>query len=56
MYSLLCPPVPGTLTLCSCVSCSVCSRIGALQGLRTVFREYIRTAGSAVVKDEHKVS
>ncbi|EFN51797.1 hypothetical protein CHLNCDRAFT_32941 [Chlorella variabilis] len=33
---------------------SMCARIGALQGLRLVFRDYIRTAGSAVVMDEHK--
>jgi hypothetical protein len=35
--------------------CSMCSRIGALPGLRLVFRDYIRTAGAAVVMDEHKV-
>lgn len=35
--------------------CSMCSRIGALQGLRLVFRDYIRTAGATVVTDEHKV-
>lgn len=34
----------------------MCARIGALQGLRSVFRDYIRTAGSAVVMDEHKAS
>lgn len=33
---------------------TMCARIGALQGLRSVFRDYIRTAGSAVVMDEHK--
>ena len=33
----------------------MCSRIGALPGLRLVFRDYIRTAGAAVVMDEHKV-
>lgn len=32
----------------------MCSRIGALPGLRVVFRDYIKTAGSAVVTDEHK--
>ena len=35
--------------------CSMCLRIGALPGLRLVFRDYIRTAGAAVVMDKHKV-
>ncbi|KAL4433622.1 hypothetical protein ABPG75_000063 [Micractinium tetrahymenae] len=33
---------------------TMCARIGALQGLRTVFRDYIRAAGSGIVLDEHK--
>lgn len=33
----------------------MCTRIGALQGLRLVFRDYIRSAGSAIVTDELKV-
>lgn len=41
------PPIPP--------SCSMCTRIGALQGLRLVFRDYIRSAGSAIVTDELKV-
>lgn len=43
--------------ICCCgPMCSMCARIGAPQGLRTVFRDYIRSAGSAIVMDEHKAS
>ncbi|KAL4853220.1 Cullin-4 [Chlorella vulgaris] len=33
---------------------SMCNRIGALAGLRLVYRGYIRSAGSEFVTDEHK--
>lgn len=44
--------LPASTTVCAC---SMCVRIGALPGLRSVFRDYIRATGSAVVLDEVKV-